>query len=376
MLQLNTEGLTANNISFIEQLASKNKAFIIVLQETHCTTADKLVSDSQLFSSWVSPEQEPQSCHICPWAVGMVTGRSVSEQSETEWLCVDVAGYIINIYKPPRSRFTPTAIPTFPHPSMYVGDFNCQHVNWGYNKTSDGESLESWATSSNLGLYNPKATASFFSHRWNVGTNPDLAFASFGQDNRLPDRRVCSRKVPAVTTSAFPSNATEAQGSCPQRSGEALELSQGWLEALLPSHRWIRWEIVTSGHIKHWEGIPEFLRVPAIRGQTMQPTWLSEELYAIAGTKSARPSIVPSPEPHWILTLIELLRPYYLGQSRSRSDGRKLSTPSTSRTLAARSGEPPTNLLAGLDAPLASAPSRPTPSPHNSWRTGTQDRGP
>jgi len=58
------------------------------------------------------------------------------EQSETEWLCVDVAEYeIINVYKPPRSRFTPTATPTFPHPSLYVGDFNCQHVNWGYNKT-------------------------------------------------------------------------------------------------------------------------------------------------------------------------------------------------------------------------------------------------
>ena len=42
-LQLNTEGLTANKISVIEQLAYKNKAFIIVLQETHCTTADKLV---------------------------------------------------------------------------------------------------------------------------------------------------------------------------------------------------------------------------------------------------------------------------------------------------------------------------------------------
>ena len=46
-------------------------------------------------------------------------------------------------------------------------------------------------TSNNLGLlYNLKDTASFFSHRWNVGTNPDLAFASFGQDSRLPDRRV------------------------------------------------------------------------------------------------------------------------------------------------------------------------------------------
>jgi len=32
-----------------------------------------------------------------------------------------------------------------------------------------------------------------FSHRWNVSTNPDLAFASFGQDSRLPDRRVLEK---------------------------------------------------------------------------------------------------------------------------------------------------------------------------------------
>ena len=55
------------------------------------------------------------------------------------------------------------------------------------------------------------------------------------------------RKVPAVTTLALPHNATKIQGSCPQRSAEALELSQGRLEALLPSHRSIRREIATSG---------------------------------------------------------------------------------------------------------------------------------
>ena len=43
ILQLNTEGLTASNISVIELLAYKNKALVIVLQEPHCTTADKLV---------------------------------------------------------------------------------------------------------------------------------------------------------------------------------------------------------------------------------------------------------------------------------------------------------------------------------------------
>ena len=130
------------------------------------------------------------------------------EQSKTEWLCVDVAGYkIVNVYKPPRSRLTPTTIPTLPHPSLYVGDFNCQHVNWGYNTTSpDGESLDSWATSNNFGLlYNPKEAASFFSRRWNVSTNPDMAFASLGQGSRLPDRRVpgkfpWSQHRPSVVT--------------------------------------------------------------------------------------------------------------------------------------------------------------------------------
>jgi len=108
-------------------------------------------------------------------------------------LCVDVAGYkIINDYKSPRSRLTRTAIPTFPYPCLYVGDFNCQHVNWGYSKPSlDGESLDSWAAVSSLKLlHNLKKVASFFSHRWNVGTKPDLALTSVGQDNHLSERCV------------------------------------------------------------------------------------------------------------------------------------------------------------------------------------------
>jgi len=195
ILQLNIEGLTENKISVIEQLAYKNKAFIIILQETHCITADKLVipnfslagsilSRNHGLATFVHGRLEWSLVDQCP------------DQSETEWLCVDVAGYkIVNVYKLPRSRLTLTTIPTFPHPSLHVGDFNCQHVNWGYNTTSpDSESLDTWATSNNLGLlYNPKETASFFSRRWNVGINPDLAFASFGQDSRLPDRRVLGK---------------------------------------------------------------------------------------------------------------------------------------------------------------------------------------
>jgi len=52
------------------------------------------------------------------------------------------------------------------------------------------------------------------------------------------------------------------------------------------------------------------------------------------------------------------------------SDGRKLSTPSTSRTLPARRGAPSTNSLAGLDAPFACARSRKSPWPRNLCNTG------
>jgi len=90
-----------------------------------------------------------------------------------------------------------------------------------------------------------------------------------------------------------------------------------------------------------------------------------------AGTKSARPSIAPSSEPQWGLTLTELPRPYYRGYNRrSRCDERKLSTPSTSRTLAASRGEQSTNLLSCLNAFPACAPSRQIPAPRNWWRTG------
>jgi len=67
VLQLNTEGLTASKISIIEQLAYKNKAFIIILQETHCTTADKLVipNFSLAGSDWPSRINNSSKCSNC-----------------------------------------------------------------------------------------------------------------------------------------------------------------------------------------------------------------------------------------------------------------------------------------------------------------------
>ena len=42
-------------------------------------------------------------------------------------------------------------------------------------------------------VYNAKDAASFYSSRWNTGTNPDLAFASVCPNSCLPDRRVLDK---------------------------------------------------------------------------------------------------------------------------------------------------------------------------------------
>jgi len=183
ILQLHTEGFTANKISVIEHLQERGIG--------HRPSGDPLhncrqVSDSQPLTSWVSPEHEAGPCHVCTRAIGMDTGRPVSWAVRDS----DFARYkTIHVYKPPLSRLTPTAIPTFPHPILYVGDFN-----WGCRTTSpNGKSLDSWATANNLELlHDPRGVASFSFHRWNVGTNTE-AFASVGHGNWLPHRRVLGR---------------------------------------------------------------------------------------------------------------------------------------------------------------------------------------
>ena len=195
ILQLNIEGLTASKMNVLHHLAMQSEALVILLQETHCTDAEKLVLPNyQLAGSSLSRK------HGLATFVHERLRYTLLDQSpptsEIEWLCVDVDGYkIVNVYKPPPTRLRTLDLPMFPHPCLYAGDFNCRHADWGYDDNSpDGECLAGWASVNCLALlYNAKDAASFYSGRWNTGTNPDLAFASVGPNSRLPDRRVLEK---------------------------------------------------------------------------------------------------------------------------------------------------------------------------------------
>ena len=172
----------------------QSKAIVILLQETHCTDAEKLVLPNyQLTGSSLSRK------HELAMFVHERLRYTLLDQSpltwEIEYLFVDVDGYkIVNVYKP-LTQLRTLDLPVFPHPCLYAGDFNCHHADWGYNDNSpDGECLADWASINCLALlYNAKNADSFYSGRWNTGTNPDLAFASVGPNSRLPDRRAVKK---------------------------------------------------------------------------------------------------------------------------------------------------------------------------------------
>ena len=182
-------------MNVLHHLAMQSEALVILLQETHCTDAEKLVLPNyQLAGSSLSRK------HGLATFVHERLRYTLLDQSpptsEIEWLCVDVDGYkIVNVYKPPPTRLRTLDLPVFPHPCLYAGDFNCRHADWGYDDNSpDGECLAGWASINCLALlYNAKDAVSFYSGRWNTGTNPDLAFASVGPNSRLPDRRVLEK---------------------------------------------------------------------------------------------------------------------------------------------------------------------------------------
>ena len=183
-------------MNVLHHLAMQSEALIVILlQETHCTDAEKLVLPNYQLTGFSLSRKHGLATFVHERLRYMLLDQS-PPTSEIEWLCVDVDGYkIVNVYKPPPTRLRTLDLPVFPQPCLYAGDFNCRHADWGYDENSpDGECLAGWASINCLALlYNAKDAASFYSGRWNTGTNPDLAFASVGPNSRLPDRRVLDK---------------------------------------------------------------------------------------------------------------------------------------------------------------------------------------
>ena len=136
ILQLNIKGLTASKMSVLNHLAAQREALVILLQEIHCTSAQRLVLPDYQLAGFSLSRKHGLATFVHERLKWTLLDQS-PPTSETEWLCVDVDGYkIVNVYKPPPIRLQVYDLPVFPHPCLCVGNFNCQHVDRGYDANS------------------------------------------------------------------------------------------------------------------------------------------------------------------------------------------------------------------------------------------------
>ena len=82
----------------------QSEALVILLQETHCTDAEKLVFPNYQLAGFSVSTKRALATFVHERLRYTLLDQSPLT-SEIEWLCVDVDGYkIVNIYEPPPTR--------------------------------------------------------------------------------------------------------------------------------------------------------------------------------------------------------------------------------------------------------------------------------
>ena len=191
LLQLNVEGLTQSKRDLIQHIANQHQANILLLQETHCVTEEKLLINGFDLISFIGHNKHGIACYTKQGINARALQQSPAN-SAIEWCTKEALGTTFcNIYKPPPAELEISFLPTIPVNSFVCGDFNCRNIKWGYSNTDRNGSVASdWAESNNLHLlFDNKDPRTFYSGRHGTWTCPDLSFVS----NNISRR--CNRMV-------------------------------------------------------------------------------------------------------------------------------------------------------------------------------------
>ena len=104
ILQLNIEGLIASKINVLHHLTLQSEALVILLQNTHCIDAEKLLLPNYQLAGSSLSRKHGLATFVHEQLRYTLLNQS-PPTSEIEWLCVDVDVYkIINVYKSPPTR--------------------------------------------------------------------------------------------------------------------------------------------------------------------------------------------------------------------------------------------------------------------------------
>ena len=128
ILQLNIEGLTASKMNVLHHLAMQFEALVILLQETHCTDAEKLVLPNYQLAGSSLSRKHGLATFVHERLRYTLLDQSPSTSSGCVWTLMAIKYSTSTNHRQPRLRTLD--LPVFPHPCLYAGDFNCRHADW------------------------------------------------------------------------------------------------------------------------------------------------------------------------------------------------------------------------------------------------------
>ncbi len=136
ILQLNVEGLSAAKRDIICELAKSHSADVLLLQETHTTDDQQLPINGYSIVS-LSHHRQYGLATYTKDGIAATELCSSGTNCTIYWNAIRIGEQIIvNVYKPPDAEWPSPALPPFPAPVAYCGDFNSPHTSWGYNRDS------------------------------------------------------------------------------------------------------------------------------------------------------------------------------------------------------------------------------------------------
>jgi hypothetical protein len=184
IFHINVEGFSSSKSDYFARLMLEEKVDVIAVQETHTASAESLRSRGNLTGFTLVGDVYSSVCGIATYIRSDLSNWRILYQDHTNnvhVLAVELdANIIVNVYKPPSTSLSSNPLKIFPHPAIYLCDFNSHNQQWGYDHNDvKGNVIHEWMTLNSLHLiYHPKDKGTFRSARWNKDYTPDLSIVT------------------------------------------------------------------------------------------------------------------------------------------------------------------------------------------------------
>lgn len=165
--QVKVEGISSAKSEFLSKQFVEENIDIGVVQETHSKSLDDLIARGNIMGYDVVVSEFSRSYGIATYVKQNLKGVKVITSNTVNNICTSTIAVgsmkVTNVYKAPASKWPHQVLGTFPHPAVYIGDFNSYHSEWSYHTNDEnGEFLVNWAATNELYLvYDAKEKGTF-----------------------------------------------------------------------------------------------------------------------------------------------------------------------------------------------------------------------